>query len=336
MGSEVGSVATRHQRRVPHHVLRSTQTMRAGVVDVLAVVDADEIRHFRHVVRAAVETREGAGRDAAEERPCLSLRHRFHAVVDVVADPGHGELAPVRDRERIAGEEERGAASGQLAEHSVQRHIERSTVQERAVRHDPRVTAAAVGDAERQAFGRRHPPQTEDPAVLLGLSPAARELLRRPRHCDDLRIGAPEGGDVHLFEDASAAVDPVGFSPRARSNERLGLPGPQHLPVARGFPSREVHRVGSYPLRFGCGVVLTFGKVRGPDVESGNRRRPLRQFTIVPEPWRLTSRSARLGGHADQPNQRHQCEHSKLHGAVIHDGFTTASGTRRCRLHPVA
>ena len=81
-------------------------------------------------------------------------------------------------------------------------------------------------------------------------------------------------GDVHLFEDTSPAVDPLGFGPRARSNERLGLPGAQHLPVARGFPSREVHRVGSYPLRFGCGVVLTFGKVRGPDVESGNRRRP--------------------------------------------------------------
>ena len=35
------------------------------------------------------------------------------------------------------------------------------------------MTTAAVGDAERQAFGGRHPPQTEDFAVLLGLAAAA-------------------------------------------------------------------------------------------------------------------------------------------------------------------
>jgi hypothetical protein len=175
------------------------------------------------------------------------------------------------------------------------------------------MTTAAVGDAERQAFGRRHPPQTEDRAVLLCLAAAARELLCRPHHGNDLRIGAPEGGDVHFLEDTSSAVDPPGFGPCARSDERLGLPGAQHLPVARGFPPREIHRVRSYPLRFGCSIVLTFGKVRGPDLESSNRRRPLRQFTIVPEPWRLTRGCARLGGHAGQPDHHHQGENSKSH-----------------------
>jgi hypothetical protein len=58
------------------------------------------------------------------------------------------------------------------------------------------MATAAVGDAERQAFGRRHPPQTEDSAVLLGLSSSARELLRRPRDCDDLRIGGPNLRDM--------------------------------------------------------------------------------------------------------------------------------------------
>ena len=198
--------------------------------------------------------------------------------------------------------------------HAVQRHIEWRTVQERAVRENPRMTTAAVGDAERQTFGRRHPPQTEDAAVLLGLTAAARELLRRPHHGNDLRIGAPEGRDVHFFEDTSSAVDPPVFGPRARSDERLGLPGAQHLPVARGFSAREVHRVGPYPLRFGCGVVLTFGKMRRPDVESSDRRRPLRQFTIVPEPWRLTRRSARLRGQADQSDQRQQRDNSKPDG----------------------
>ena len=103
--SEIGAVATGHQRRVPHHVRRTTETMRAGVIDVLAILDADEIRHFRQVVRAAVEAREGTGRDAAEECTCLGLRHRFHAVVDVVARSrawrtGASSRLPVNRQER--------------------------------------------------------------------------------------------------------------------------------------------------------------------------------------------------------------------------------------------
>ena len=68
--------------------------------------------------------------------------------------------------------------------------------------------------------------------------------------------------------------------------------------------------------------------MRGPDVESSDRRRPLRQFTIVPEPWRLADGPVRLGGHADQSDERHQRENSQPHGLVVtraHSSFRNAT-----------
>src|SRR5687768_10523543 len=63
VGSEIRAVATRDQRRIAHHIRRPTEQMGASVINVLAILDADEIRYLRHVVGAAVEARKRSWRD---------------------------------------------------------------------------------------------------------------------------------------------------------------------------------------------------------------------------------------------------------------------------------
>src|SRR5262245_2813459 len=142
------------------------------------------------------------------------------------------------------------------------------------------MTRAAIADAERQAFRRRYPAQPEHRPVLLGMSSTLGELVRRSSDGDQFRIGGPEGRDVHFLERVLSSGDPLRQRAGTGRHQGLRLLRSKRVPVTIWFASGEVDRVGAYPVSIRSAVVLGLGKVRRPNIETGDRQRPVRELAV--------------------------------------------------------
>ena len=73
--AEIGRVAVGDERRVSHQIAGAAMLVRRCVIDVFAILDADEIGNFRRIVRAAIPARKQPGcRGGTEKGPiCAGL-----------------------------------------------------------------------------------------------------------------------------------------------------------------------------------------------------------------------------------------------------------------------
>src|SRR4051794_29956040 len=87
------SVISQHYKcRITGYVLRAAIAMRAGVVKVETLADADEAWHLCREVRTSVETGERLGIIFCCQRQHVRVRHRFDSRVYIICDPRHAEL----------------------------------------------------------------------------------------------------------------------------------------------------------------------------------------------------------------------------------------------------
>src|SRR5579864_8367227 len=155
MLAEVGDITTGDQRRVSHQVLRTPQAMRSGVVNVLAIFDADQVGYFRDVKRAAVETRDNTGYKAEVSR--VNDRYRgLESFVDVGRYPRYCPKSPRNHARSLAGGEELQETgrivTNERCTHSIPWVIVGSAIQNSAIGQNPAVAAGTILNAESQSF----------------------------------------------------------------------------------------------------------------------------------------------------------------------------------------
>ena len=94
---------------------------------------------------------------------------------------------------------------------------------------------------------------------------------------------------VGFFENSASRLDPLCFGLQSFwFNQWLRSATSKHFPVTCRFPSRKIDRIGAQILH-AEGVVLFRGDVCWSRIESGYRRRPLRECGFVPglgDVWR--------------------------------------------------
>ena len=68
MRTVVSRLGKAHQGRITHQVTDPTMKMRGGVIDVLAVFDADEIRNLRRVIQTPIPAGDAAAADLPRDK----------------------------------------------------------------------------------------------------------------------------------------------------------------------------------------------------------------------------------------------------------------------------
>ena len=252
--------------------------VRRRVIDVFAILDADEIGNFRRIERAAIPAREQPGcGGGAKERADLPGACRLERFVDVVFDPRRSPGAPHRHWRRVAGELDRRCSPPPHSESSnrrgcfVRRRAAQTSVPSgiRRVWHDaqfasPSATPFDVGIQRRSGSVPSARGFTGDFANPCGLRANAMTWGSRTRNARD----------VELVEYALAGPNPVGVArQRGRLDQRLGTDRLQHLPVACRLTPRVINGVGAKVID-GRLVIFLGGKMPRPHVEPGDRRCP--------------------------------------------------------------
>ena len=189
-----------------------------------------------------------ARRIAFQQRHDFRPLHRFDAVVDVVGDPRHAKLAPRRHRLGISREKSLIRRLQDLEKQVVAWIVALRPIQLAAVRHDPGVTARALGNRQGQPLVGRDPAPSGDGAVLHRAPARLPELFRRADLGDEFRVVRAEARHVHFPKYALPVGDPFAFGARSGSDQRLRLLALQHLPVAFRLAPRQVDGVGAHPF----------------------------------------------------------------------------------------
>jgi len=206
--SEVGAVATTHQRRVTHQVADIALPVRGGGVEVAPLRHPDQVRHLHRKVGAAVETREASRRNPAKDLAQFFERHGPDALVYIVGEPGYRRRPPAPHRRRIAVQA-LNSSRGELADDAVAAAIEGRAVHARSIRHDAAMAASALVHRQRQALGGGHPAQADNGAVRLRACPHLRQGIRRTGHGDQVGVVAARRGYVQLAKHRPPRADPL-------------------------------------------------------------------------------------------------------------------------------
>src|SRR5262245_42905634 len=147
--------------------------MCGSVVDILAVLHADQLGCFRRIERAAVEARKYSAPNSREIR-AIDAR-RLDRIIDVARHPGSGPPAPVDLLGRFAGREEIHETV-RIVSHELRDYREgaaavgargRRAIDDVAIGHHPAMASSAVLMAERQPLRSRDPSKPEDGARIV-------------------------------------------------------------------------------------------------------------------------------------------------------------------------
>src|SRR5262249_39731587 len=143
--AEVSRIATRDQHSISHQVLRSAQQVCGGMVDVFAVLQADQVGSFRWIEWAAVEAGKHSAPKPGEIRGFeVGRRDRLD---DIVGAQRSGPPPPANLSGRLAGRKE-FQKSGRIVSDELRDHADRasrigarawSAIRDAAVGHDPAV-----------------------------------------------------------------------------------------------------------------------------------------------------------------------------------------------------
>src|SRR5262245_1843899 len=170
----------------------------------------------------------------------------------------------------------------------------------------------AFAESQCQSFGRRDPTPSEYRAVLEWMTAEFLEVLGGTDRGNDFRISRAEAWNIHFLESPPACNDPFGFRTRSRRKQRLGLLLLKHLPVAFGFASGKVNRVGSHPLAGRDRVVFLLGQVAGPGIDPHDGRRPFGEVAVIPDTWRRNLRLCKETSGGDEKQRQLPCPHNPL------------------------
>lgn len=85
MRAEDRGLSETHRGRITHQVADSAMLMRGGVVDILTILNADEVRGLRWIIETAVPTRETAATTVRDiEFLVFSPGQRLQSLIDAL------------------------------------------------------------------------------------------------------------------------------------------------------------------------------------------------------------------------------------------------------------
>ena len=115
-----------HQRRVPHEIADAAMQVRGCRIEVLAILDADQIRNLHRIEEAAVPARNRAPAGTRGEQPRKFSRcHGLQALVNIVLHPWDTERPIQPHAEGFVAHAERNRR-GHEAIRLMDRHEQRS------------------------------------------------------------------------------------------------------------------------------------------------------------------------------------------------------------------
>src|SRR5215213_4306398 len=123
--------------------------------------------------------------------------------------------------------------------------------------------------------------------------------------CDDLRIISADRNHVSLLEHLPSRLDPVSLRFELFGFYKgLGTDLLQHVPVALGFTSWVVNRIGPIVMDRSP-IILLFREMTGADVQPGYWCRPIGKCFLIPRLGnrRLERRALGLGGSSARKNK---------------------------------
>ena len=321
-------------------------------IEVLAIFDADQIRHLHRIEDAAVPARNRAPAGTRGEQPRKFSRcHGLQALVNIVLRPRDAERPVQPHAEGLVAHAERNRrvhdAIGLMDRHEQRSRTVLAARQPRSA--DDRGAVPQVGHVATGTIRKRKC----DP--LAGWHPAhcrdfTRRQARRARWIECIRVAGrrnPLGIErtqrqmIEFVEYAPPRGDPISFGPTCvRLDQRLRSDTLQHLPVAARLAVGHIHRIRPHVLSRQR-VVFLRRHVRRAHVQAGDRRGPVSERRVIPRPWDVWVPSLRISAprpqetsHEGEGRQQSGCE-SRLRAAHVRSVQGSARRSRILRRYPL-